>query len=74
MGVSQLSLPNIEDELFQQVQEHPEMLHTLTPSEFEQLVAELLAGFGWEVKPTPKGDRRFDIFAVSTVGPGLQAT
>ncbi len=75
MGASQLSLANTEEALFQQVREHPEMLRTLAPGEFEQLVGELLASFGWEVQPTPKGDNRgYNIFAVSTVGPGLQAT
>lgn len=44
--------------------EHPEDIHRLTPRQFEELTADLLAKFGYSVKLGPKGaDGGVDVFA-----------
>ena len=50
------------DELAQR----PELLDALSPREFEELVADLLSKFGWQVKLTPPTrDGGFDILGIS---------
>ena len=45
---------------------HPEALHSIHWRLFEELVAEVLASFGWEVDLTqPTNDGGYDIFAIS---------
>lgn len=48
---------------------HPEKMHQLTPFQFEELVAELLARRGYEVELSP-GSREFDIRAAKKDGVG----
>jgi cold shock CspA family protein len=48
---------------------HPEKMHQLTPLQFEELVAELLARRGYDVELSP-GSREFDIRAAKKDGVG----
>jgi hypothetical protein len=53
----------------------PEQLRDLDPALFEAVVAELLAGFGWEVSITPPTrDGGYDILGVTTDPSGLQTS
>lgn len=55
----------INTELLLKLQQHPELLHKLHWRGFEELVAELLAAFGWYVELTsPTKDNGYDIFAI----------
>jgi cold shock CspA family protein len=49
-------------DLLNYLAEHPERIHELTPMQFEELVAELLAQRGYDVELSP-GSREFDIRA-----------
>jgi hypothetical protein len=50
-------------------------LSSITPREFEEVVAELLASFGWDISLTsPTRDGGFDVLAVSKEGPRLEST
>ncbi len=61
--------------IFQKVHEQPDLLNTLSPREFEQLVGELLAGFGWKIEQNiNSSDAGGDFSAVSEVAPGLPVT
>lgn len=55
-----MSLPNLlsspyklDKSFVRQLQEHPEMLETLSPDQFEMLIYGLLSGFGWEIQNEP---------------------
>jgi hypothetical protein len=62
-------------DLIHELQRGQRQLEALSPREFEQLVAELLAGFGWKVNLTPPTrDGGVDIFGVSTDPSGLEVT
>ncbi|HWR15642.1 MAG TPA: restriction endonuclease [Terriglobales bacterium] len=53
----------------------PEQLRELDPHLFEAVVAELLAGFGWEVSVTPPTrDGGYDILGITTDSSGLQTS
>jgi hypothetical protein len=61
--------------LIQEIAKDPNRLDSITPREFEEVVAELLAGFGWQVSLTPPSkDGGYDILAVSKDGSGLEST
>ncbi len=50
----------------------PDSLYQLPPRQFEELIAELLAGFGWQVSLTPpQRDGGYDILAVKQDESGL---
>ncbi len=54
---------------------NPETFQELDPALFEAIVAELLAGFGWEVSLTPPArDGGYDILGLSTDSSGLQTS
>jgi hypothetical protein len=54
---------------------NPEQLRELDPPLFEAVVAELLAGFGWEVSVTPPTrDGGYDILGISTDASGLRTS
>lgn len=62
-------------ELVRRVAESPDFLDGLTPREFEELVAELLAGHGWEVSLTPQTrDGGYDILGVSRDATGFESS
>lgn len=55
--------------------EEPKQLRCLEPFLFESVVAELLAGFGWEVNVTPQSrDGGYDILGITTDPSGLQTS
>ena len=57
----------------EELSENPELLHDTNPREFEQIVAELLASFGWQVNVTPASkDGGYDILGITTDGSELQ--
>lgn len=43
---------NVND-VIKAIAKEPNKLHKISPREFEEVVAELLAAFGWEVSLTP---------------------
>ncbi|MDO8477461.1 MAG: pentapeptide repeat-containing protein [Candidatus Rokubacteria bacterium] len=56
----------ISDELIRHLQRNPRALHELRPRQFEELIAEILASYGWEVQLTPASkDGGYDLFAIS---------
>jgi restriction system protein len=59
------------DEIFMILKEKPEMIRSLPPRKFEELVAEILAKMGYEITLTPEQkDGGFDIYAARREGLG----
>lgn len=55
--------------------DNPDKLRTIDPFLFESVIAELLAGFGWEVSLTPQSrDGGYDILGITTDPSGLQTS
>lgn len=67
-----LAVETVSNELLKYVAKHPEALHVLKPRQFEQLIAEVMESFGFDVELTPETrDGGCDVLAVSkSVGPG----
>jgi hypothetical protein len=62
-------------DLFEQIRQNPCVLDDLTPRAFEELVAEVLASFGWEISLTPSfRDGGYDILAVVKDPSGFDTT
>lgn len=62
-------------ELLSAIKRSPDKLTEITPQEFQALVAELLAGFGWEVNLTPSThDGGYDILGIVRDVSGLEST
>ncbi|MBI3916832.1 MAG: restriction endonuclease [Betaproteobacteria bacterium] len=58
-------LEPISDHLLKKLQERPGLLFGLSPRKFEEVIAEIMEGFGADVSLTPNGrDRGRDIFAI----------
>ena len=58
--------------LLQHLDQHPEALYTLTPRQFEELMADLLSGRGYSVELTGQGrDGGVDIYATRSSDEGL---
>ncbi|MHC4394219.1 MAG: pentapeptide repeat-containing protein [Planctomycetota bacterium] len=56
----------IASELIKDLQKHPEAMYQLRPRQFEEIIAEILASYGWDVQLTPPvKDGGYDIFAIS---------
>jgi restriction endonuclease Mrr len=56
----------ITNELIEYLKKHPKALYTIRPRQFEELIAEILASFGWQVKLTPQTrDGGYDIYAIN---------
>lgn len=56
----------VSDALVEYIARNPSALHELRPRQFEELIAHILEGFGWEVELTPETrDGGYDILAVS---------
>lgn len=65
----------INNELILYLQKHPAAIFEIKPRQFEELVAELLSHFGWEVNLTPSTkDGGYDIFAISKDISGVQTS
>ena len=54
-------------ELIKYVAKHPKELHRILPHQFEEMVAEILSSFGWELELNPytNPDRGYSIFAIA---------
>ena len=62
-------------ELIEFLRRHPEELNRIRPRQFEELVAEILSSYGWEVQLTPPtNDGGYDLFAVSSSSTGDRST
>jgi restriction endonuclease Mrr len=71
-GCSGLS---ITPDLFALLSKDPEKLFGLQPRQFEELVAEILASYGWRVQLTAATrDGGYDIFAISRDASGLETS
>ena len=56
----------ISAELIKHLANHPEELYNIRPRQFEELIAEILASYGWEVQLTPATrDGGYDLFAIA---------
>lgn len=56
----------ITAELLKYMKKHPKAMYQIKPRQFEELVAEILASYGWQVSLTPTvKDGGYDIFAIS---------
>lgn len=56
----------ISSELIAHLQKHPEDLYDIRPRQFEELIAEVLASFGWQVELTPTSkDGGYDVYAIT---------
>ncbi len=65
----------ISAELIRHLQEHPQALDSVHPRQFELLIAELLARFGWRVELTPaQKDGGFDIFGITKDIAGVRSS
>lgn len=68
------AVQSINRELLAYVKRHPEALYQVKWQVFEEIIAELLAGFGWEVDLTRlTRDGGYDIFAIRNDA-GLRST
>ncbi len=62
-------------ELIAHLKKHPEELYRIRPRQFEELIAEILASFGWNVDITPEShDGGYDIFAISKDSAGVTSS
>jgi len=62
-------------DLFERIRADSSVLDTLRPRAFEELVAEVLASFGWEVNLTPSlSDGGYDILAVVKDASGFETS
>jgi Restriction endonuclease/TIR domain len=65
----------VNPEKMKSIAECPDILRSLNPREFEELVAELLMGFGWQIKLTPPTrDGGFDMLGISFDPSGLETS
>lgn len=65
----------ITDELIAFLQHHPNELYNVRPRQFEELIAEVLASYGWDVHLTPSSkDGGYDIFAISKDIAGVRSS
>jgi HJR/Mrr/RecB family endonuclease len=61
------------DEIFRMLKARPEMIRSLPPRKFEELVADILAKMGYEITLTPEQkDGGFDIYAARKEGRAWQ--
>ena len=56
----------IAAQLIKYLKKHPKALYQVKPRQFEELIAEILASYGWDIQLTPPiKDGGYDIFAIS---------
>jgi HJR/Mrr/RecB family endonuclease len=62
----EIKLNSLYDQLIQSIVKNPHSIYSITPRQFEELIAELLVYNGWEVELTPETrDGGYDLFAIS---------
>jgi len=65
----------VDSKKIKSIKKSPDVLQSLNPREFEELVAELLMGFGWQVRLTPATrDGGFDMLGISPDPSGLETS
>jgi restriction system protein len=65
----------ITNELIGYLRSHPNEMNNIRPRQFEELIAEILASYGWDVQLTPEArDGGYDIFAISKDNAGVQTS
>ncbi|MDN5204504.1 restriction endonuclease [Fulvivirgaceae bacterium BMA10] len=65
----------ITSEKIKKLKKSPESIYDLTPRDFEEVIAEILAGYGWNVNLTSKTrDGGYDILAIKRDVTGLEST
>ena len=66
--ISKLVVPRIiiaNEGLIEKLKRHPENIHQVSPRKFEELIADLLLGMGWDIELTPQSkDGGKDIIAI----------
>ena len=68
-------IDTITVELVQFLKAHPNELFTLKPRQFEVLVGEILASYGWDVVLTPASkDGGYDLFAITRERAGVSTS
>jgi HJR/Mrr/RecB family endonuclease len=69
--ISVVELINVE--MLKYIKSNPKYLHNLHWRAFEELIAEILASFGWQVELTsPTKDNGYDIFAIYKDASGIR--
>ncbi|MEM7204923.1 MAG: pentapeptide repeat-containing protein [Planctomycetota bacterium] len=64
----------IRSELMRDLKKNPKAIRDIGTRQFEELIAEILASYGWEVQLTPKTrDGGYDIFAIQKDVSGVRA-
>ena len=64
----------ITTELIEYLKRHPKALYDIRPRQFEELIAEILAHYGWTVRLTPPTkDGGYDLFAVTQDLSGVES-
>ena len=65
----------LTEEFIKELKHNSATMHELRPRQFEQLVAEVLASYGWQVHLTPSvADGGYDIFAISKDITGIESS
>ncbi|MFC1633967.1 pentapeptide repeat-containing protein [Planctomycetota bacterium] len=65
----------ISAQLISYIATHPRSLHELKPRQFEELIAEILSSYGWQICLTPPTkDGGYDLFAISKDIAGVQTS
>ena len=65
----------ISAELIEHLAKHPHEMHNLGPRQFEELIAEVLSSYGWQVQLTPPmKDGGYDIYAIAPVAGGIKTS
>jgi len=66
----------ITSELIHYLKKHPKAMYQIKPRQFEELIAEILASYGWQIQLTPTiKDGGYDIFAIAkAIKPGLETS
>jgi len=61
----------ITAELIEYLRHHPKAMYTIKPRQFEELIAEVLSSYGWQVVLTPASkDGGYDLYAIVKDAPG----
>jgi HJR/Mrr/RecB family endonuclease len=63
---AEIKLNSLYNRLIRSIVKNPHSIYSISPRQFEELIAELLVNNGWEVELTPETrDGGYDLFAIS---------
>ncbi|MEZ5649438.1 MAG: restriction endonuclease [Burkholderiaceae bacterium] len=69
------SLVTLNSELVRRVRKNPDELHQIRPRQFEELICEVLARYGWRIELTPASkDGGYDIVGISGAAGGVASS